>query len=231
MSWRVGKSLDVLLAQINALSPNRDKSSDGAIGNAEHASRSSDHNPWVMDGGIGVVTARDFTNDPAHGIVSENIAEALRAARDPRIKYIISNRKIAASYSTDGKPAWAWRPYSGTNQHDHHCHVSVMADKAHYDSTAPWTLNITPSVQHVETAPATSADPILRKGMSDTDTHGPVHTLQTLLNAKGSRLKIDGGFGSATEIAVRDFQTNSALVSDGVVGGYTWKKLRGQSNV
>src|SRR5678810_275459 len=128
MTWRMAKSLDVLLAQINALSPNRDKSSDGGIGNAEHASRTSDHNPWVMDGEVGVVTARDFTNDPAHGIVSEELAEALRAARDPRIKYIISNRKIAASYPTLGKEAWEWRPYTGANPHNHHCHVSVSSD-------------------------------------------------------------------------------------------------------
>mgnify|MGYP001562524195 CR=1 FL=1 len=67
MSWRVAKSLDVLLAQINALSPNRDKSSDGSIGDANHSARTSDHNP----DDAGVVKARDFSNDPAHGIVSE----------------------------------------------------------------------------------------------------------------------------------------------------------------
>lgn len=31
MTWRVAKSLEVLLAQINAIAPNRDKSSDGSI--------------------------------------------------------------------------------------------------------------------------------------------------------------------------------------------------------
>lgn len=141
MTWRMAKSLDVLLATVNAEFPGRSKASDGGIGNAEHASRDSDHNPWVMDGKTGVVTARDFTNDPAHGLVSESLAEALRASRDPRIKYIISNRKIAASYPAGGKPAWAWRPYSGANAHNHHCHLSVHPEKALYDSTAPWALD------------------------------------------------------------------------------------------
>ena len=34
MVWRVAKSLNVLLDQINAIAPNRDKSSDGSIGDA-----------------------------------------------------------------------------------------------------------------------------------------------------------------------------------------------------
>ena len=37
MTWRVAKSLDVLLGQINAKFPDRDKSSDGGIGDEAHA--------------------------------------------------------------------------------------------------------------------------------------------------------------------------------------------------
>ena len=44
MAWRVARSLDVLLGQLNALAPERSKASDGSIGDAAHASRSSDHN-------------------------------------------------------------------------------------------------------------------------------------------------------------------------------------------
>jgi hypothetical protein len=106
MTWRVAKSLDQLLRQINALSPNRDRSSDGAIGNEAHASRNSDHNPWVHDAeGNGIVTARDFTNDPKHGIVSDEIAKKLIASRDDRIKYVISNSKIASG-SDQQQQAW-----------------------------------------------------------------------------------------------------------------------------
>ncbi len=138
--WRIAESLLQLRKQVNALAPARSKKSDGAIGDPAHQSRASDHNPWVTDGAKGVVTAMDITHDPAKGCHSEKLAEALRAARDPRVKYIISNKKIAASEPKQGKPAWAWRPYTGRNPHNHHVHISVQPEKAKYDSTAKWAI-------------------------------------------------------------------------------------------
>lgn len=218
MTWRVAKSLEVLLAQINALAPNRDKSSDGSIGDLRHQHESSsDHNPWVIDNGIGVVTARDFTNDIVHGINSEEIAEAMRAAQDPRLKYAISNKKIFASYPTGGKPAWAWRPYTGVNPHNHHVHISVLGDKFHYDSVAPWRLELRP----IADAPLSPTIPVLRKG----DKGPEVVKLQAALNSKGFSLKEDGDFGEGTEGAVKIFQAKNGLVSDGIVGRYTMELL------
>lgn len=219
MTWRVAKSLDTLLAQINALAPNRDKSSDGSIGDLRHQHESSsDHNPHIIDdNGIGVVTARDFTNDIAHGINSEEIAEALRTAQDARIKYIISNKKIASSYPTGGQPAWAWRPYTGVNPHNHHVHVSVLGDKFHYDSVAPWKLELRP----IADAPPSPEIQTLRKG----DKGPEIVKLQTALNSKGFFLKEDGFFGTATESAVKIWQAKNALVDDGAVGKYTHDAL------
>lgn len=134
MAWREAKSLLHLRDQINAKWPGRDKSSDGTIGDASHSARESDHNPDTD----GVVKALDITNDPKHGCVSEDIAEALRLSHDPRIKYVISNRKIAASYAVNGEKAWEWRPYHGANPHNHHCHISVQKDKAHFDDVKDW---------------------------------------------------------------------------------------------
>ena len=99
MAWRVAKSLLHLREQINAKAPNRDKSNDGTIGDAAHASRSSDHNPWVKDGSEGVVTAIDITNDPAHKVVSRDIAEAIRKSKDSRVKYLISAGEICSGSS------------------------------------------------------------------------------------------------------------------------------------
>lgn len=140
MSWRVAQSLETLLHQINERWPDRKKDSDGGIGDAAHATRNSDHNPWVKDGAVGVVTARDFTNDPATGPDSGVLAETLRLSQDPRIKYIISNKRIANHEAIHGEAAWAWRPYFGLNDHTHHVHISVLPDKAQYDDVTPWTI-------------------------------------------------------------------------------------------
>jgi lysozyme family protein len=134
--WRVANSLEVLRDQVNAAYPGRRKENDGTIGDAAHQARTSDHNPWVKDGAVGVVTALDITHDPAHGVDTYAIAETLRRNRDRRIKYVISNRRIFSSQLH----AWEWHPYTGTNPHDHHVHISVLPDKALYDDRRPWSL-------------------------------------------------------------------------------------------
>src|SRR3712207_6524003 len=84
--WRVAKAIITLRDQLNAKHPNRSKASDGYVGDAAHASRSSDHNPGVQDGGHGVVTAMDVTHDAAHGCDCNALAETLRTGGDPRVK-------------------------------------------------------------------------------------------------------------------------------------------------
>lgn len=135
MAWRVARSLDVLLRQLNARYPNRSKASDGSIGDAAHASRASDHNPWY---GPGVVTARDFTHDSGAGMDIDRITDELVASRDPRIKYIIANGLISDSRPGIGRP-WQWLPYGGSNPHRKHFHLSVM-DNPSCDDTRPWDL-------------------------------------------------------------------------------------------
>ncbi len=136
MTWRVAKALLKLREQVNARFPTRAKGWDGTIGDEAHASRTSDHNPWVRDNGMGIVTAIDITHDPAHGVDSYRLADQLAQSRDHRIKYIISNRRICSS---EVQP-WQWRTYTGSNPHDHHVHVSVKPDKRLYDDEAPWEI-------------------------------------------------------------------------------------------
>jgi hypothetical protein len=140
-NWRLAESLKQLREQVNARWPYRDKSSDGAIGDASHATRDSDHNPWVRDfHGNGVVTAIDIDADLSPLVKVDVLVAALIKSRDPRIKYIIHDRHIIASYPVGGYKAWSWRPYSGKNAHTHHAHVSVQSDPGHYDSRAAWNI-------------------------------------------------------------------------------------------
>lgn len=141
-NWRIAESLKKLREQINEAFPNRSKVSDGAIGDAAHASRDSDHNPWVKDGSQGVVTAIDITHHPATGFDANLLAAALVGGRDPRIKYVIWNKRIVKNYPSRGVAAWKWQPYTGKNAHSHHLHISVNADKSLYDSREEWDLDI-----------------------------------------------------------------------------------------
>ena len=115
-----------LLDQVNALYPNRNKASDGWIGDAAHAERVSDHNPLPN----GVVTAQDFTHDP-NTLNCQWLADTLVQSGDPRIKYIIWNRRI-----------WAgnWQVYTGSNPHDKHLHLSVKPPQSVYDNPTKWNL-------------------------------------------------------------------------------------------
>jgi hypothetical protein len=150
--WRVAKSLDALLAQINKTAPRRAKVSDGSIGDAAHSSRASDHNPHVRDDRMGVVTARDFTHDPKGGLDCHELAASLIEARDARVKYIIWNRQICSSIVSP----WQWRPYKGSNPHTKHLHISVRKDKHLYDDERLWAVRL---VDGPEPAPEPIAAP------------------------------------------------------------------------
>lgn len=132
MAWYIARSLDKLLAQLNALAPRRSKVSDGGIGDAAHDARTSDHNPIA---GTGQVCARDFTHDPAGGLDCGSLAARLVGSRDARIKYVIWNRQIWT-------PSVGWRSYTGQNPHTSHLHLSVKAGSLG-DNTTPWNLGAT----------------------------------------------------------------------------------------
>jgi putative chitinase len=62
----------------------------------------------------------------------------------------------------------------------------------------------------------------LRRGST-----GPeVGVLQARLRAEGIPIAIDGDFGAATELAVKQFQAKHGLEADGIVGPQTWDALK-----
>lgn len=135
--WRLAHSLRVLREQLDHVAPERSLISDGSIGDARHARRNSDHNPWVTvpQKGIlmGVVTAIDVTHDPAGGLDCTILANLLM--HDPRVKYLIWKAKIWNPVVSQ-----AWRRYKGVDPHNAHMHVSVMAEQRFFDDTKPWDL-------------------------------------------------------------------------------------------
>lgn len=211
MAWRLARSLDDLRKQVNNAAPNRSKASDGTIGDAAHSSRTSDHNP----DGSGIVRALDITHDPKNGVDSQKLADAVLASRDPRLRYVISNGKIASGAS--GSMPWVWRKYNGVNPHSKHVHFSVVAGAAG-DRAGSWDIAIgSPDAD----APDVQDWPLLRKGAKG---HA-VMLLQQALTKGGFPLSQDGDFGPKTEAAVKKFQKSRKLVADGIVGPYSWSAL------
>jgi hypothetical protein len=100
----------------------RDRRSDGWLSDYRHSLRVSDHNP---DPKTGIVRAIDVDRDVVKGgkpDLMPDIADQIRLcakAGDKRIAYVIFNGRIASS-----RMGWRWRKYSGSNPHNHHCHIS-----------------------------------------------------------------------------------------------------------
>ena len=110
-----------LRLQVDDTYSDRDRTSDGWIGDTRHQARPSDHNPDEQ----GIVRAIDIDRDlsgKAKPDLMPDLADQIRLcarAGDKRIAYVIFDGRIASP-----KKAWRWRTYDGANKHNHHCHVS-----------------------------------------------------------------------------------------------------------
>jgi hypothetical protein len=115
----LSKSAETLRRQINSTFPDRDKRSDGWIGDSRHAATKSDHNPAAP---TGVVRAIDVDSDLGGAANNAHyLANQLRilGKTDKRISYVIFNKKIASRILF-----WKWRKYSGIDPHTSHIHIS-----------------------------------------------------------------------------------------------------------
>lgn len=104
--------------------PNRSIASDGICASPQHHQQNptSDHETGE---------AFDLTHDPAHGCDVDELFARIIARRDPRVKYLIRNKRILRSYAKPGIPAWTWSPYTGSNPHIKHGHCSILPDARH----------------------------------------------------------------------------------------------------
>lgn len=109
-----------VLRQATALRPNRKKASDGLLPSAAHQKQNpeSDHNT-----GYGV----DLTHDPISGFDCFDIYHKIQ--EDKRVKYVIFHGKIWSVKNGEAR-------YTGTNQHNHHLHISIKDECG--NDTSPW---------------------------------------------------------------------------------------------
>ena len=126
MKVKLSKAAVQLREQIDDSFPDRDRTSDGWIGDTRHAHRKSDHNPDAQ----GWVRAIDIDRDLFKGSkpdIMPDLADQLRAAckskSEKRISYIIFDGRIASPIL-----GWRWRKYTGANKHTKHMHVSFKKE-------------------------------------------------------------------------------------------------------
>lgn len=126
MNPRLSKAAAQFRNQVDDAYSDRDRASDGWIGDYRHANTVSDHNPDAN----GWVRAIDIDRDlygSAKPDVMPYLADQLRllckSKKEKRVSYIIFNSKIASP-----KQNWKWRTYTGINPHTCHMHISFTKE-------------------------------------------------------------------------------------------------------
>lgn len=200
--WVLAPSLVAYVLEADRYYPQRDRSSDGSIGDLSHQARVSDHNPVG-----GLVHAVDLDEDLAPGLDLDGFAEKLRRQRDPRVKYVIYEGRMFSSYATSSRAAWAWGPYSGINAHMHHLHLSILDTYAAEHDLSPWGFAPV-------TAPVPTPNPAPPIDLGATDMAIVIRRIE---NPKQSVLIVPD---KTTKIGVRGFyaEATSAAGNEGILG-------------
>ena len=126
--------------QVNARFPNRDKRSDGWIGDRAHTQRESDHNPvdnvvYALDLDENMGSGRARNGRTAQHLANQLIAYAMSdLPGHNRIKYVVYEGKIASG--TYRKTWWKWR--GGKDwAHYQHIHISFQKSAKHDNTIYP----------------------------------------------------------------------------------------------
>ena len=126
MKPRLSKSAVQLREQIDDSFPDRDRTSDGWIGDSRHQAKPSDHNPDAN----GWVRAIDIDRDLYKGGKPDNMGDlvdqvriACKSKSEKRISYIIFDGRICSPILN-----WKWRKYTGANKHTKHAHFSFKKE-------------------------------------------------------------------------------------------------------
>ena len=208
-------SLATFRETINKEFPNRDKKSDGWIGDKAHQAKKSEHNPDAS-GCVHAIDVDVDDNDNGRDLRREIIAAAVG---HKAVWYVISNGVIWSR--THG---WKARKYTGSNKHNLHVHISILlTDEAEIDSTLRLVKTAKPTPWG-DLYGGVAGTRVVKRWSRGND----VRQLQDVLNKwypKMPQLTEDGEFGPSTEARVKHMQKAAKLKVDGIVGARTWETL------
>jgi hypothetical protein len=180
-SWILIAAGKSLMAEFDAIAPERDHASDGSIGNLAHAAEVSDHNPDetgsvpIHDADhINEVHAIDVDSDlRTPGLTMEYVVQFIllrcRSGAEKRLRYIIYNRRI---WEADN--GWKQRAYTGASAHTEHAHFSFSYTTSLEASTVSWHLEDIPVA--LTAADKTWIAGQIAAGRTDTDKTALVET-------------------------------------------------------
>jgi murein L,D-transpeptidase YcbB/YkuD len=204
MSYYLAPSLEKLRDEIDKKFPNRDKTSDGWIGDTSHAARPSDHNPdWSAGGVVRAIDVDIDDNTP------QNLRKQLvnAAIKDNRTYYVISN-----GYIYSRTYGFAKRRYTGDNGHFHHVHISIRSGRVYENNIRSW-MNTT--------LPRVSVAVVLRQANAKKKRV----TLAVKRVQRALGIKADGIYGDGTRDAFRKFEREYDGTGDGLPDRENLKRL------
>ena len=131
MTPKLCKAGQQLRLQVDDSYPDRDRTSDGWIGNLAHQATKSDHNPDKAHGNVvrAIDLDRDLSGKAKPDLMpylADEIRRFAKKDKSKRVAYIIFNGRIASP-----RMGWRWRKYSGINPHHSHCHISFTTKGDH----------------------------------------------------------------------------------------------------
>jgi hypothetical protein len=126
MQARLSRAAVQLREQFDDAFSDRDKASDGWIGDTRHAARKSDHSPDEQNWVHALDIDRDLSGKAKPDLMPDlvdQIRTACKKGSEKRIAYIIFDGKICSPILR-----WKWRKYTGANKHNHHVHFSFKKE-------------------------------------------------------------------------------------------------------
>lgn len=219
MAWVLTRGLTTWREEINAVFPDRDRASDGAIGDQAHSSGTSGHNPdrtgraEYRDGdALDEVRAIDVDRDlvPESGDdwmlrVIRFVVEKARRGEYVPFRYIIYCPAGGRPTIWHKSSGWAARNYTGANRHDKHAHFS--GDWSERGDSWTGTLGIAALREDEgdDMYPVTKSSP-----------KGHIEYQQYRLAELGFYTgEIDGDYGAKTTAAVRAYRQANTTADAG----------------